>query len=166
MLHSCMFDGTAWLIIVPKVCHYRCTPIFTLYQVNRLGLRLDCFDGCIWYHLEENVSWQRCVLCCCDRTTSEMRGSSYRIQIGWFSTKQECSKHMYEAFKTIILLTIKLLHFSLKITRLRSRRCFKRKNKFVEAFNSTIKDIHLILEVKTFFGNSTPTTGLSLEFST
>jgi hypothetical protein len=29
-----------------------------------------------------------------------------------------------------------------------------------------IKDIHLALEVKTFFGNSTPTMGLSLESST
>jgi hypothetical protein len=40
--------------------------------------------------------------------------------------KREYSKHTYEAFKPIISLKIKLLHFSLKITRLRSRRCFKR----------------------------------------
>jgi hypothetical protein len=37
---------------------------------------------------------------------------------------------------------------------------------FVEAFHSTIKDIHLALEVKTSFGNSTPTTGSSTESST
>jgi hypothetical protein len=29
-----------------------------------------------------------------------------------------------------------------------------------------IKDIHLTLEVKTFFGNSTPVMGLSAKFST
>jgi hypothetical protein len=29
-----------------------------------------------------------------------------------------------------------------------------------------IKDIHLTLEVKTFFGNSTPATGISMESST
>jgi hypothetical protein len=34
---------------------------------------------------------------------------------------------------------------------------------FTEAFHSTIKDIHLALEVKTSFGNSTPPTGLSAE---
>jgi hypothetical protein len=32
---------------------------------------------------------------------------------------------------------------------------------FVEAFHSMIKDIHLALEVKTSFGNSTPTTDSS-----
>jgi hypothetical protein len=61
-----------------------------------------------------------------ERTTSEMRGPSFRIQIRWFSTKRECSKHTYETLKTIISLTIKLLQFSLKITRLRRRGCFKR----------------------------------------
>jgi hypothetical protein len=35
-------------------------------------------------------------------------------------------KHTYEAFKTIISLRIMLLHFSLKIIRIRSRRFFKR----------------------------------------
>jgi hypothetical protein len=35
-------------------------------------------------------------------------------------------KHTYEAFKIIILLKIKLLHFSLKIIMIRSRRFFKR----------------------------------------
>jgi hypothetical protein len=35
----------------------------------------------------------------------------------------------------------------------------------VKSFNSTIKDIHLALEVKIFFGNSAPVTGLSTEFS-
>jgi hypothetical protein len=53
----------------------------------------------------------------CDRTTSEMRVLSSRIQIGWFSTKREYNKHTYEAFKTITSLKITLLHFSLKITR-------------------------------------------------
>jgi hypothetical protein len=38
----------------------------------------------------------------------------------------ECVKHTYEAFKTIISLKIKLLHFSLEITRMRSRMFFKR----------------------------------------
>jgi hypothetical protein len=36
---------------------------------------------------------------------------------------------------------------------------------FVEAFRSTIKDIHLALEVKTSFGNSTPVMGFSTESS-
>jgi hypothetical protein len=53
-------------------------------------------------------------------------GPSSRIQIGWFSMKREYSKHTYEAYKLRILLKVKLLHISLKITRLRSRRCFKR----------------------------------------
>jgi hypothetical protein len=35
-------------------------------------------------------------------------------------------KHTYEVFKIIILLKIKLLYFSLKITMIRSRRFFKR----------------------------------------
>jgi hypothetical protein len=47
----------------------------------------------------------------CYRTTSEMRGLSSGIQIRWFSTKWGCSKHTYKAFKTIISLKIKLLHF-------------------------------------------------------
>jgi hypothetical protein len=38
---------------------------------------------------------------------------------------ENACKHTYEAFKTIILLKIKLLHFSLKITMI-SRRFFKR----------------------------------------
>jgi hypothetical protein len=59
-------------------------------------------------------------------TTSEMRWLSSKMQIEWFSTKRECSKHIYEAFKIIILLITKLLHFSLKIIRLRNRMCFKR----------------------------------------
>jgi hypothetical protein len=33
----------------------------------------------------------------------------------------------------------------------------------METFNSTIKDIHLALEVKTFFSYSTPTTSSSTE---
>jgi hypothetical protein len=37
---------------------------------------------------------------------------------------------------------------------------------FVEAFHSTIKGIHLALEVKTSFGNSTPSVGSSTESST
>ncbi len=61
---------------------------------------------------------------------------------------------------------IKLLHFSLKIKGFRSRRCFKRWNIFAEVFNSTIKDIHLALEVKPFFDNSTPATGSRTESST
>jgi hypothetical protein len=65
-------------------------------------------------------------LLACDRTTSKMRGPSYRIQIRWFSMKREYNKHTYEAYKIKITLKIKLLHFSLKITRLRSRMCFKR----------------------------------------
>jgi hypothetical protein len=37
---------------------------------------------------------------------------------------------------------------------------------FAEAFHSTIKGIHLALEVKTFFGNSMPATGFSMESNT
>jgi hypothetical protein len=36
---------------------------------------------------------------------------------------------------------------------------------FVEAFHSTIKDIHLALEMKTSFDNSTPATSSSVESS-
>jgi hypothetical protein len=79
----------------------------------------------------------------------------------WWS-KNAC-KHTYEAFKIIILLKIKLLHFSLKITRMRSRRCFKRENMFAELFNSMIKGIHLTIEVKTSFSNTMPVTGSSTE---
>jgi hypothetical protein len=49
---------------------------------------------------------------------------------------------------------------------IRSRRFFKRKNTFAEAFHSMIKGIHLALKVKTSFGNSTPVTGFSTESST
>jgi hypothetical protein len=42
-------------------------------------------------------------------------------------SKNAC-KHTYEAFKTIISLTIKLSHFSLKITRMRSRRRVKKEH--------------------------------------
>jgi hypothetical protein len=49
---------------------------------------------------------------------------------------------------------------------MRSRKCFKRWNMFVEAFHSMIKDIHLTLEVKASFGNSTPAMGSSTEFRT
>jgi hypothetical protein len=48
---------------------------------------------------------------------------------------------------------------------MRSRRSFKRYNIFVEAFHSTIKGIHLALEVKTAFGNSRPTMGPGTESS-
>jgi hypothetical protein len=37
---------------------------------------------------------------------------------------------------------------------------------FVEAFHSTIKGIHLVLEVKTSFGKYTPATGFSTESTT
>jgi hypothetical protein len=37
---------------------------------------------------------------------------------------------------------------------------------FVEAFHSMIQDIHLTLEVKASFGNSTPAMGSSTEFRT
>jgi hypothetical protein len=37
---------------------------------------------------------------------------------------------------------------------------------FAEAFHSAIKDIHLAIEVKTSFGNSTPVTGFNTESST
>jgi hypothetical protein len=71
-----------------------------------------------------------------------------------------------EAFKTIISFIIKLLHFSLKITRIRSRRFVKRWNMFTEVFHSMVKGIHLALEVKTSFGNSTTVMGFSIESST
>jgi hypothetical protein len=37
---------------------------------------------------------------------------------------------------------------------------------FVEAFHSTVKGIHLALEVRTSFGNSAPVTGFSMGYST
>jgi hypothetical protein len=39
--------------------------------------------------------------------------------------KCEYSKHIYEAYKIMISLKIKLLHFSLRIIKLRYRRFFK-----------------------------------------
>jgi hypothetical protein len=62
----------------------------------------------------------------CDRTPSEMRGPSSRIQIGWLSMKRECMQTYIRSIQTIISLKIKWLHFSLKIIRMRSRRFFKR----------------------------------------
>jgi hypothetical protein len=53
-----------------------------------------------------------------------VRPPGSRLGDSWQS-KNAC-KHTYKAFKTIISLKIKLLHISLKITRMRSRRCFKR----------------------------------------
>jgi hypothetical protein len=43
---------------------------------------------------------------------------------------------------------------------------FKRQNMFAEAFHSIVKGIHLALEVKTSFGNSTPAMGFSIGSST
>ncbi len=101
----------------------------------------------------------------CDRTTSKMTGLSPKIISGDSRRSENACKHTYEAFKTIISLKIKLLHFILKISMIRSRRFFKRQNIFTEAFHSTIKDIHLTLEVKTSFGNSMPAMGSSTESS-
>jgi hypothetical protein len=47
----------------------------------------------------------------CDRTTSEMRGLSSRIQIERFSMKRECSKHTYEAYKIRISLKKVITHW-------------------------------------------------------
>jgi hypothetical protein len=54
--------------------------------------------------------------------------------------KQECIKHTCGAYETRISLKIKLLHFSLRITRLRYRSLFKTQNIFAEAFNSMSKE--------------------------
>jgi hypothetical protein len=62
----------------------------------------------------------------CDRTTSEMRVRLLSSGSGDSQQSKNACKHTYEAFKTIISLKIKLLHFSLKITRVRSIRFFKR----------------------------------------
>jgi hypothetical protein len=48
---------------------------------------------------------------------------------------------------------------------MRGRKCIE-KNIFVEAFTRCHKNIHLALEVKTFFSNSTPAMGSSTESST
>jgi hypothetical protein len=45
---------------------------------------------------------------------------------GDYRRSENACKHTYEALKIIISLKIKLLHFSLKIIRMRSRMCFKR----------------------------------------
>jgi hypothetical protein len=50
-----------------------------------------------------------------------MRGPSFRIWIG-----REYMQTHIRSIQSIILLKIKLLHFSLKITWMRSRRFFKR----------------------------------------
>jgi hypothetical protein len=102
----------------------------------------------------------------CDRTTSEMRSPSSRIQIWWFSTKQKCMQTLIRSIGNHNFIEIKLLHFSLKITRMTSRRCFKRYIMFVKAFHSVIKDIHHAQEVKNSFGNSTHVMGSSTESST
>jgi hypothetical protein len=78
---------------------------------------------------------------------------------------ENACKYTYKAFKIIISLKIKLLHFSLNITRIISKMCFKRYNMFAEAFHSMIKCIHLALEVKASFGNSTPVTSSSTKSS-
>jgi hypothetical protein len=80
--------------------------------------------------------------------------------------KRECMQTHIRSIQSIISLKIKLLHFSLKITRLRDRMFFKRYNMFAEAFHSMIKDIHLALEVKTSFSYSTPAMGSSTEYNT
>jgi hypothetical protein len=61
-----------------------------------------------------------------DRTTSEMRVSLPGFGSGDSRRSENACKHTYEAFKNIISLKIKLLHFSLKITMIRSRRFDKR----------------------------------------
>jgi hypothetical protein len=104
------------------------------------------FDACFY------LPW-------CDRTTSKMRDPPSKIQIGWFSTKRECMQTYIRSIQNHNFIENKLLHFSLKITRMRSRRCFKRENMFVEAFHSTIQGIHLVLKLKTSFDNSTPVMG-------
>jgi hypothetical protein len=85
---------------------------------------------------------------------------------GNYRRSENACKHTYEALKIIISLKIKLLHFSLYITRMRSRRCFKRYNMFVEGSHSTIKGIQLAIEVKTSFDNSMTTMGSNMESST
>jgi hypothetical protein len=56
-----MFDDAVCLVMMVKLCHYRCMPVLALYQIDHPRFRLDCLDGCIWYYLEKYVSWQRCV---------------------------------------------------------------------------------------------------------
>jgi hypothetical protein len=50
------------------------------------------FLNCSAYFGQPENDFQRVLsgYASCDRTTSEMRGLSFRIQIGWFSMKREC----------------------------------------------------------------------------
>jgi hypothetical protein len=47
MLHSDVLCGIIWLVIMAVVCHYGRTPVFALYKIDNLGVRLDCFDQSI-----------------------------------------------------------------------------------------------------------------------
>jgi hypothetical protein len=42
-LHSDMFNGIVWLIIMVKVYHYRCSPIFPFYGIDESRLQLNHF---------------------------------------------------------------------------------------------------------------------------
>jgi hypothetical protein len=54
-----------------------------------------------------------------------------RVQIFWMDaslilTKRECMQTHIQSIQNYNFIEIELLHFSLQITRMRSRRCFKR----------------------------------------
>jgi hypothetical protein len=89
--------------------------------VLTLYLSASSFEYYDWDDAMEDFSLGQC-----DKTTSEMRVRLPGSGLGDFRRSDNARKHTYEAFKTIISFRIKLLHFGLKITRIRSRRFFKR----------------------------------------
>jgi hypothetical protein len=73
-------------------------------------------------------------------------------------------KQTYEAYKDMIKVDIKLLQLGLNITREKQEMVQKLEH-LQKHTTRRHKSIHLFLEVKTFFGNSTQTTGSSTESS-
>jgi hypothetical protein len=78
--------------------------------------------------------------------------------------KWECTNTHTKYTKLWLKWKIKLLQLVLRITRLRSRRASKDRT-FGGSIELDVKSIHLALEVKTFFNNSTPAMGLNMESS-
>jgi hypothetical protein len=45
-----------WLIIMAVLSHYRSSPIFPFNNVDDSGLWWDCFDRCVFEHLENTLA--------------------------------------------------------------------------------------------------------------
>jgi hypothetical protein len=71
-----------------------------------------------------------------------------------------------KAYKTMIKVEIKLLQLVLRLEDREAEECFKRWNNLRKRWIWHHKSIHLPLEVKTFFGNSTSVMGPNTESNT